>query len=435
MGARQKIKQQPFITTVIIIVAIVALTFAVNKFGLDWTGFTGGYSQITTTSTSHGTTTAVMKPAGKTLWDWLQLLIIPLALAIIATFFNRSERKNEQRIASDNQQEAALQGYINEMSELLLERNLRKSDVDAEVRKIARVRTLTVFLRLDKERKGNVLQFLYESGLINKNERIVDLDEANLSRVRLFGVLLNETDLSHTNLTEANLGGAYLHGINLRGANLTRAVLSISGMNEADLRSAFQSTATNSVRNPLGRAFLRGHIIGMAEGWSETKLLEANLSRAILTEADLRETNLTGADLQSAFLVKANLKSAQLSGANLHQAILIEANLQGANLQGANLQSTNLAGANLQGANLQGASLQGSILNNSRLHMADLSKADLSKAGLWRANLVRVILIGADLSEADLSEADLSRAKVTQEQWEKAKSLKDAIMPDGSIHP
>ncbi|SRR6266496_2581140 len=48
----------------------------------------------------------------KSLWDWLQLLIIPLALAVIAILFNSAERKNEQRIATDNQQETALQEYI-----------------------------------------------------------------------------------------------------------------------------------------------------------------------------------------------------------------------------------------------------------------------------------------------------------------------------------
>jgi hypothetical protein len=121
---------------------------------------------------------------GKTLWDWLQLLIIPLALAVIAILFNRTERKNEQRIASDNQQEAALQEYIKEMSVLMLERNLRKSDVDAEVLTIARVRTLTTLPRLDEVRKGSVLQFLYESKLIEKNN-IVDLTGADLSIMTL----------------------------------------------------------------------------------------------------------------------------------------------------------------------------------------------------------------------------------------------------------
>ena len=75
----QQIQQHWLLSTVIIVVliAVIAFAMAVWKFGWDWTGFTAGESQITTTSTSHGTTTATMKPAGKTLWDLLQLLIVP----------------------------------------------------------------------------------------------------------------------------------------------------------------------------------------------------------------------------------------------------------------------------------------------------------------------------------------------------------------------
>src|SRR6266487_5615358 len=60
---------------------------------------------------------------GKTLWDWLQLLIIPLALAVIALLFNlansRTERqiakdryKQDQQIALDKQREDLLQTYL-----------------------------------------------------------------------------------------------------------------------------------------------------------------------------------------------------------------------------------------------------------------------------------------------------------------------------------
>jgi len=40
----------------------------------------------------------------KTLWDWLQLLIIPAVLAVVAIWFNRAQHKDEQAIADNNQQ-------------------------------------------------------------------------------------------------------------------------------------------------------------------------------------------------------------------------------------------------------------------------------------------------------------------------------------------
>src|SRR5437879_2713720 len=85
----------------------------------------------------------------KTLWDWISLLIIPVILALVGFFFTRTELRNEQAIAKqraeteqdlaiDNQQEAALQGYLDRISALLLDKNLRESKPDDEVRTVAR---------------------------------------------------------------------------------------------------------------------------------------------------------------------------------------------------------------------------------------------------------------------------------------------------------
>jgi hypothetical protein len=55
----------------------------------------------------------------KTLWDWMQLLIIPVVLALSALLFNFAITRNERKIAIDNQQENLLQSYLDRMSELL----------------------------------------------------------------------------------------------------------------------------------------------------------------------------------------------------------------------------------------------------------------------------------------------------------------------------
>jgi uncharacterized protein YjbI with pentapeptide repeats len=326
----QKIKQHLVTTLVIAILLGVAIVLIIVEVKVYGTGF-----------------------QRKTLWDWLQLFIIPLVLAVGGYLFNLTVSRNERDIARDNQQEATLQEYINKMSELLLERKLRESELGSEVRKIARVRTLTVLLRLNGSRKRSVLLFLYEAGLINKGGRIVDLTDA---------------DLSEADLREANLSGA-----DLRGANLSRATL-----REATLR--------------------------------EATLSGTNLSGAILDYADMSGTNLSGASLWSAPLGGADLFFANLSGANLSETCLL---------------STNLFGADLSGAILHGANLGGAIL-----FFANLSGANLSKADLFFAKLGE-----ADLHETILSQANLRNAKVTQEQLDKAKTLKDAIMPKGSKYP
>src|SRR2546421_3181607 len=154
------------------------------------------------------TTITEQHQPGKTLWDWLQLLIIPVVLALAAFLFNsattRSEQKitaqryeNDQEIAADKQKEDLLQTYLDRMSELLLKHDLRaSSDPKGEVRYIARSRTLTVLSRLDANRKKSLLQFLHESDLINATMgSIVQLEGADLSDANLFGADLFGADL------------------------------------------------------------------------------------------------------------------------------------------------------------------------------------------------------------------------------------------------
>ena len=146
--------------------------------------------------------------------------------------------QTEQAIASDNQREAALQGYIDSMSELLLHEKLRESEPGAEVRNIARVRTLTILPRLDANRKRSVLQFLHESGLIEKGKNIIDLSGADLNKADL-----RDATLSYANLLWANLYYATLSGADLSGALLSYANLFAAKLIEADLSTANLSTA------------------------------------------------------------------------------------------------------------------------------------------------------------------------------------------------
>jgi Pentapeptide repeats (8 copies) len=160
---------------------------------------------------------------GKKLWDWLQLLIIPAVLAIGGYLFSLAHSSTEQEIALNNQREATLQDYLDKMSELLLEKHLRESPIDDEVRKIARVRTLTVLRRIDGERKASVLRFLYESDLINKDKPIMYLEDAGLSEAELIVATLRGAILRDTTLLDANLSGADLSGATIAPEQLDKA--------------------------------------------------------------------------------------------------------------------------------------------------------------------------------------------------------------------
>jgi hypothetical protein len=122
-----------------------------------------------------------------TLWDWIKLLIVPAVIAGGGLWFNRQQREGELEIAERRTQDEALQAYLDQMGQLLLDKDrpLRQSKEDDEVRTLARARTLTLLSRLDRTRKRSAVQFLYESGLVDTERRIVDLTGADLSRANL----------------------------------------------------------------------------------------------------------------------------------------------------------------------------------------------------------------------------------------------------------
>ncbi len=167
--------------------------------------------------------------SGKELWDWWQLLFLPVTLAVLGLVFNArqnqtslqvSEREHQTnlQIAEIRQQEEALQAYLDYMAELLLEKGLRNSTSGSDVQEVARAHTLTVLRRLGSDQKSVLLLFLHESHLIEGAKPIVDLRGADLSNANLQGADLREANLSGVNLTGANLAGANLSGARLIGA-------------------------------------------------------------------------------------------------------------------------------------------------------------------------------------------------------------------------
>jgi multidrug efflux pump subunit AcrA (membrane-fusion protein) len=176
---------------------------------------------------------------GMTVREWLELLIVPVVLALITVVFSwqQNERqqdledqrvkqaqkiesqraKAERELAEQRAQDEALQAYLSQMSSLLLEKDLRESTKeDSEVRTLARARTLTVLSSFDPSGKTAVMQFLEEATLVQRvagRDPIISLRSADLS-----GADLNGFYLSGAYLSRANLFDAYLSDANLSGA-------------------------------------------------------------------------------------------------------------------------------------------------------------------------------------------------------------------------
>jgi hypothetical protein len=176
-----------------------------------------------------------LRPA-KTLWDWLQLVAVPLALAVLAIVFNnwqsgRDAKREEasasleRAIAREARLDAVLQKYLSQLSNLVLDHALLTSREGSNVREVARTLTLAAIRRLDGSRKGEVVRYLTDTGLIagRTAARHHGFDSFKLGPP-IIG--LADADLRHANLRNLVIDNASLSGADLRGANFDGAEIS-----------------------------------------------------------------------------------------------------------------------------------------------------------------------------------------------------------------
>lgn len=267
--------------------------------------------------------------SGKTLWDWLELLVVPTSLGFGAYWLDHQARLREAHA-----EELQKKQHINR---LILQMASPKNEFALEA-----LRQLTA------------LTSLQDGVLRNCNLSGADLNDADLRNANLEGADLSRTRLINATLSGANLENAILFRATLNGTDFGKANLSYIDFKMRDL-------------SLTKRVNLEG----------------SNLSYANLTKSDLSITTLNNVNFSWAILEKTDLKDARLLWANFESANLTGANLAKANLREANLKLAILKDANLSDADLSGAIFEGANLQNTKFGGADFTDANLAGAINW----------------------------------------------------
>ncbi|HEY6286785.1 MAG TPA: pentapeptide repeat-containing protein [Ktedonobacteraceae bacterium] len=184
---------------------------------------------------------------GTTGWDKASVIIqgigaLVIVFSIITLILGVNQFKTQQSDSAmqtqDQEYQATLVGYLDAMSNLLLVHDLSASQPVDEVRVLAQSRTYEAVRNLDGSRKGTLVRFLWEAGLININgmppisRPIISLNGADLRDTDLSGIDLSSASYcvsraivincaatkNNIDLSDANLSGAILSGADLQGA-------------------------------------------------------------------------------------------------------------------------------------------------------------------------------------------------------------------------
>jgi uncharacterized protein YjbI with pentapeptide repeats len=411
--------------------------------GVSWIGFSEYHNPKPVVTTNGQNVDSFEVQRAKTLWDWLQLLVIPTVLAAGGFLLNERVKEREASAALDAQREAALQKYFDAVSDLLLRpsspeitataatdsKNGERADPwDVEISPIIasliRARTLTTLTMLDPKRKGSLIRFLLDAYLLqhypSRKNRPIDLTGADL----------RDADLTRLSLRNVRLRNVDLTGADLRWCELKDAVVDES--TKLDQKWQLVSDVVN-----------RYHTLG--RDLRNADLRDAHLGEARLSGFDLRGTNLSGAVLDLAHLddtkinwrtrldskwklvwqcvnqrdLNVNLEGIDLSRATLSIANFTDKSLARAQLFETDLSFTTLVRTNFEGSTAIWAKFQKSTLTDARLANASLQAADFTEADLQDTNFEKAHCFlahfeGAKINAAKFTEADCQGANFSK---------------------
>lgn len=227
------------IIAIFIIATNVILIWAIcPNLSPDWTGF-GEYPIIENVAPK------------KKLWDWMDLLIVPILIAITVWWLGWLDNQNQIKIDNEKAQRESLNEFFKTISFYLLDKNLRNSKIESEIRSLARSRTIEFISRADSKRKGAILQFLFESALINSDPVInlngvrfdnSDFKFLSLKGVKLAGIYFKNCDFSNSNFFDSNFAASDFSGSNFSLAkfdncNIAGAKFTFAKMRGIELRN------------------------------------------------------------------------------------------------------------------------------------------------------------------------------------------------------
>jgi hypothetical protein len=124
-------------------------------------------------------------------------------------WFTDQQDARQQDLERQRALVTALQAYLDQMSVLLIEHDLRASDQGSEERELARARTLTVLEQLDPSRRTQVFQFLRKSQLVQGKIGVNVEDEGVVKRAPIIR-------LAYANLSDADVSADFPKSISRR---------------------------------------------------------------------------------------------------------------------------------------------------------------------------------------------------------------------------
>ncbi len=282
---------------VIIILILAPLIAFAYLYEVKWTGFVQDEFPKSETIEYH---------QYKTLWDWLQVVGLPLSIAVLGLWVNYGLKQRDESRQLAASQADALRSYYEILSGLVTSgQPTDDSALVARRRGLLRAVTLMTLRQVDADGKSAVVQFLTETniaGLTHSQHFVQNIiaDRHTSNDLDEYTIALDGADLSYGNYRHVKFDNVSLCGVIFTGCNLDFVSLRGASIDNSDLPSKIN--LVHKIQNGMHRF---------------VKLTNVDLSCCDLSRCVFSSLDLSGANLSNSILYGASFENSNLSGANL----------------------------------------------------------------------------------------------------------------------
>jgi uncharacterized protein YjbI with pentapeptide repeats len=210
----------------------------------------------------------------------------------------KATREQDQRQADEVNRRIIFKEYIDDMKEVLLDRDFRQN-INTSVLHI-RTQTLTVLRNLDTARKHDIILFLYENHLLRHDQT----PTINLRGADLTGMKFIKSSTEACNFPFLYLPGVYAQNIIFNGCTLPAAVFNDASMTGTRFSSC----------NLFGSNFTNANL-------TKAQFRDNYLYGANFTGASLIQSSILGGIFQNVDLINVDLYQSDISNDLLYQTI------------------------------------------------------------------------------------------------------------------
>jgi len=188
-------------------------------------------------------------------------------------------RDQDRQLAATIQMDSVLNRFFQEMSELILEKNINFTD-ETMRKTFVRPKILATLRQLDPARKSSIIKYLYDSMLLSGDNNSLDLSGADLSNIDLGYSFRFKGKFAERIFPTMSMHPLSLPNVRLVNASFANLYLSWSNFERSDLTGANFHGA--SLVNAI---------------FHQTNLSFTNFTDAVTVLVDFEEADLTGSNL------------------------------------------------------------------------------------------------------------------------------------------